>query len=163
MQETQETWVWPLGLEDSLKEGIPPYQYSCLENPMDRGVWQTTVHGVANNPMKWLKWLGHNWSDLHTGTEDAWLVLQPCVFGYVGNPHHPLALELVLQPFNWNFYSTLRIDSFQLKRNRKSILLKRKCPEKVQFRQWLNHTTDVIFHFLDSFLSFKTNNWLLEK
>ena len=20
--------------------------YSCLENPMDRGVWQTTVHGV---------------------------------------------------------------------------------------------------------------------
>ena len=23
-----------------------PLQYSCLENPMDRGVWQTTVHGV---------------------------------------------------------------------------------------------------------------------
>ena len=22
-------------------------QYSCLENPMDRGVWQTTVLGVA--------------------------------------------------------------------------------------------------------------------
>ena len=22
-------------------------QYSCLENPMDRGVWQATVHGVA--------------------------------------------------------------------------------------------------------------------
>ena len=21
--------------------------YSCLENPMDRGVWQATVHGVA--------------------------------------------------------------------------------------------------------------------
>ena len=20
-------------------------QYSCLENPMDRGAWQTTVHG----------------------------------------------------------------------------------------------------------------------
>ena len=24
-----------------------PHQYSCLENPMDRGVWQATVHGVA--------------------------------------------------------------------------------------------------------------------
>ena len=22
-------------------------QYSCLENPMDRGAWQVTVHGVA--------------------------------------------------------------------------------------------------------------------
>ena len=24
-----------------------PLQYSCLENSMDRGVWQATVHGVA--------------------------------------------------------------------------------------------------------------------
>ena len=24
--------------------------YSCLENPMDRGVWQTTVHGVKKEP-----------------------------------------------------------------------------------------------------------------
>ena len=24
-----------------------PLQYSCLENQMDRGVWQTTVHGVT--------------------------------------------------------------------------------------------------------------------
>ena len=24
-----------------------PLQYSCLENPMDRGVWKATVHGVA--------------------------------------------------------------------------------------------------------------------
>ena len=24
-----------------------PLQYSCLENPMDRGAWQTTVHGVT--------------------------------------------------------------------------------------------------------------------
>ena len=26
--------------------GYPP-QYSWLENPMDRGAWQTAVHGVA--------------------------------------------------------------------------------------------------------------------
>ena len=24
-----------------------PLQYSCLGNPMDRGAWQVTVHGVA--------------------------------------------------------------------------------------------------------------------
>ena len=26
-----------------------PLQYSCLENPMDRGAWQVTVHGVAKS------------------------------------------------------------------------------------------------------------------
>ena len=26
--------------------GKPP-QYSCLENPMDRGTWQATVHGIT--------------------------------------------------------------------------------------------------------------------
>ena len=27
-----------------------PFQYSCLENPMDRGAWQVRVHGVAKSP-----------------------------------------------------------------------------------------------------------------
>ena len=26
-----------------------PLQYSCLENPMHRGVWQAAVHGVAQS------------------------------------------------------------------------------------------------------------------
>ena len=26
-----------------------PLQYSCLENPMDRGAWQAVVHGVAKS------------------------------------------------------------------------------------------------------------------
>ena len=26
-----------------------PLQYSYLENPMDRGAWQATVHGVAKS------------------------------------------------------------------------------------------------------------------
>ena len=26
-----------------------PLQYSCLENPMDRGVWQAAVHGVPKS------------------------------------------------------------------------------------------------------------------
>ena len=28
-----------------------PLQYSCLENSMDRGDWQATVHGVAELDM----------------------------------------------------------------------------------------------------------------
>ena len=41
-----------------------PLHYSCLENPMDRGAWRTTVHGVTES-RTWLKythtliqWLG---------------------------------------------------------------------------------------------------------
>ena len=29
-----------------------PLQYSCLENPMDGGVWWTAVHGVAKSPTR---------------------------------------------------------------------------------------------------------------
>ena len=29
-----------------------PHEYSCLENPTDRGTWWTTVYGVANNWMR---------------------------------------------------------------------------------------------------------------
>ena len=28
-----------------------PLQYCCLENPMDRGVWQATVHGATELDM----------------------------------------------------------------------------------------------------------------
>ena len=36
------------GLGSSPAEGNGnPLQYSCLENPMDRGAWQAIVHGVT--------------------------------------------------------------------------------------------------------------------
>ena len=46
-----ETRVLSLGREDPLeREGNGyPLQYSCLENPMDRGAWWATVHGVAKS------------------------------------------------------------------------------------------------------------------
>ena len=38
------------GAEKSPGEGnSSPLQYSCWENPMDRGAWQATVHGVAES------------------------------------------------------------------------------------------------------------------
>ena len=39
-----------LKLGKSLGEGNGyPLQSSCLENPMDRGAWQATVHGVTKS------------------------------------------------------------------------------------------------------------------
>ena len=31
------------------EENGNPLQYSCLENPIDRGTWRATVHGVTNS------------------------------------------------------------------------------------------------------------------
>ena len=46
----QETRVQSLGWEDSPGEGNGnPLQSYCLENPMDRGAWKATVHGVAKS------------------------------------------------------------------------------------------------------------------
>ena len=38
-----------LGREDPLEKGMATHSHSCLENPMDRGAWQVTVHGVAES------------------------------------------------------------------------------------------------------------------
>ena len=69
---TIEAWIWLPGVSDgkesACNEGdlglIPgsgrcpgegndnPLQYSCLENSMDRGVWQATVNGGAGRVSK---------------------------------------------------------------------------------------------------------------
>ena len=45
-------------------------QYSCLEDPMDRGAWQVTVHGVAKS-QTWPKQLSmhawHRWKEVQLG------------------------------------------------------------------------------------------------
>ena len=49
----QETWVQSLDQEDPLEKGMATHSlgngYSCLGNPMDRGAWWATVHGVAKS------------------------------------------------------------------------------------------------------------------
>ena len=45
----QETRVQSLGQEDPLEKEMATPQYSCLENPKDRGDWWTTIHGVAKS------------------------------------------------------------------------------------------------------------------
>ena len=44
----QETPVRSLGWEDPLEKGMA-LQYSCLENPVDKGAWRATVHGVTKS------------------------------------------------------------------------------------------------------------------
>ena len=48
-----KTQVRSLGREDPLeKKNSCPLQYSYLENPIDRGAWQATVHWVAKSQIR---------------------------------------------------------------------------------------------------------------
>ena len=58
-QDTQGPFLW---LGRSLGEGNGnPLQYSCLENPIDRGSWRATVHEVTNS-----------WTGLSTHTQNPY-------------------------------------------------------------------------------------------
>ena len=49
-----------------------PLQYSCLENPMDRGAWWAMIHGVTEN-RTWLS--GFHTQALHKALESQkWIV-----------------------------------------------------------------------------------------
>ena len=45
-----EPWVWSLDWEDALEEGVATHSSILVwKIPMDRGVWQVTVHEVAKS------------------------------------------------------------------------------------------------------------------
>ena len=49
-----------IGSIPRLREGnYNPLQYSCLGNPMDRGVWRATVHEIAKE-LDMAEWLNNN-------------------------------------------------------------------------------------------------------
>ena len=49
----------------SEEEMASPLQYSCLEDPKDRGSWRATVHGVAKS---WTRLSMHAHTHTHTHT-----------------------------------------------------------------------------------------------
>ena len=52
IQEMQETWVWSQGSIPGMGRspgGGNGSEYSCQENPMDRGAWLARVHRVAKS------------------------------------------------------------------------------------------------------------------
>ena len=55
------------GLERSSGEGNGyALQYSCLENPMDRGIWRAVVHGVAKSQIHRATEHAHTHTHTHT-------------------------------------------------------------------------------------------------
>ena len=44
-----ETWVRSLAWDDPWRRNWLPLQHSLSENSMDRGAWQTVVHGVTKS------------------------------------------------------------------------------------------------------------------
>ena len=57
-----------------------PLQYSCLENPMDRGAWWATVRGVMKNQMWLSDWTTTNIQELslkhfHFTSQMGWTIL----------------------------------------------------------------------------------------
>ena len=63
----QKTQVWILTQGDPLEESMATYllQYSCLENPMDKGAWWATVHRAVRSGTR-LKWLSRH-ACIHNG------------------------------------------------------------------------------------------------
>ena len=56
-QRVGHYWATSLSLSHTYVKGNGnPLQYSCLENPMDRGTWWDTAHGVANSETQLSNW-----------------------------------------------------------------------------------------------------------
>ena len=64
-----------------------PLQYSCLENFMDRGAWQVTVHGVKTSQTRLSKWHTHTHTHIsqqpelslpskHRACDTSWILMQ---------------------------------------------------------------------------------------
>ena len=85
-------------------------QYFCLENPMDRGAWRATVHGVTKRRTR-LKQL----STQHTRPPSPWRPLiyflsQQCIEyivsrSFMSDPVPSVSMELPLLdfPYKWNY------------------------------------------------------------
>ena len=71
-----------------------PLQYSCLENPTDRGVWWATVHGV--------QWVGHDWSDIAHSFFVS-LTVTSTNYAYSRCLIKVCSIKWLLRPRLWNF------------------------------------------------------------
>ena len=55
-----------------------PLQYSCLQNPMDRGTWRAIAHRVASRTRQWLSpaQLAIRWDGVITCPKVAWCIVE---------------------------------------------------------------------------------------
>ena len=102
-----------------------PLQYSCLENPMDRGVWWVIVHGVTDSRHNWVTntftfLSAPFWNRVYFSI----LLLSPC-FGptKLGGTH--------VQSEALNVFAQLDLLAWA-----SAIWWKRMCPEKLLIPGW---------------------------
>ena len=80
-----------------------PIQYSCLENPMDRGAWWATVHGVTKS-QTWLRNLASKPASKEWGHHrfTAWKHINTMYIHSV--PPSSIKLKLVLSSNCYSFF-----------------------------------------------------------
>ena len=69
-----------------------PLRYPCLENPVDRGAWWSTVHGVAKSWTRLKQLSAHTHTHRHTHT----LILLPSSWYASSPPANPTLSHKVL-------------------------------------------------------------------
>ena len=93
-----------------------PLQFSCLENPMDRGAWWAIVHGVTKNQMQ-LSWHStHDAGGRWLLFPDPWWVLQSVKLPQnilSNSPRVPERLLWARPPFSLKTEETLGKVKFQ--------------------------------------------------
>ena len=99
-----------------------PLQYSCLENPTDRGAWQVTAHRVTKS-WTWLKWQSMHassfpsticWEDCILSTEWSWEYAR-VHFGALYSI--PLAHISVFRPVSHCFDYSSFVIKFEIRKN----------------------------------------------
>ena len=72
-------------------------QYSCLENPMDRGAWQAIIHKVSQS-------VRHDWSELaHTCHTHTHILLNWCVYIYTYMFFQIISPYMLLHKIEYSF------------------------------------------------------------
>ena len=107
--------------EISWKRKRNPFQYSCSENPMDRGAWQATVHGI---PKSWTQL--SNWA--HTLCERI---------------KHAVEGKFYL-PYWWDYSRYFKYP----KNDRLHMLSKHKCHKCICRNATVHHPCRMLFEFI---------------
>ena len=115
MQKTEEMQVWSLGRPSGGGHGNP-LQYSCLENPRDRGAWQVSSHRVAKSQTQLKQLNTHTHTHTHTHTPPLWIWVKSGVESMSKMPSLPLvgmqyriltqqlSKPLGMEIWQWQFY-----------------------------------------------------------
>ena len=78
-----------------------PLQYSCLENPMDRGAWRATIHGAAKGWARLSNYHSHTQESMGCCVVLSCSVASDSATPWVVARQVPLSME-ILQAKYWN-------------------------------------------------------------